>query len=154
MPELSTSAILEAPAQSVWEFLEDFGHIQRWWPDDGAIQIERVELEGEGIGMIRHIYNKGAKHCVSERLDLLDPETRTIILSIVGNRPRGITAYVAQGRIVDLEGARCRIDYRANVTTDPGQEEKVSKALLMTWSLMFHGLERAAANSNQGLSLR
>lgn len=144
MTEVTLSAVLETPAAAVWELLADFGDIQRWWPADGPIQIERVDIEGSGVGMIRHIHNKGIPGFISERLDLVDPATRTWILSIVGTRPRGMTAYVAEGHLVELDAGRCRIDYRANVTTDPGREEQVKRALLLTWPVMFRGLEQAA----------
>ena len=144
MAEVTLSAELEAPAAAVWALLADFGNIERWWPADGPIQIERVENEGSGVGMIRHIHNKGIPGFISERLDLVDPATRTWILSIVGTRPRGMTAYVAEGHLVELGAGRCRIDYRANVTTDPGRDEQVKRALLLTWPVMFRGLEQAA----------
>ena len=144
MAEVTLSAELEAPAAAVWTLLADFGAIERWWPADGPIQIERVDIEGSGVGMIRHIHNKGIPGFISERLDLVDPATRTWILSIVGTRPRGMTAYVAEGHLVELGAGRCRIDYRANVTTDPGRDEQVKRALLLTWPVMFRGLEQAA----------
>jgi len=144
MPEVKASQVLEAPVDAVWPLLADFGAIQRWWPTDGSAPIERVTIEGDGVGMIRHIHNRGAVHAVSERLDFLDPSSRTIVLSIVGQRPAGITAYVAEGRLTEVDSARCRIDYRALVTTAPSLEEPVRKALLKTWALMFRGLETAA----------
>ena len=97
--------------------------------------------------MIRHIHNRGAAHAVSERLDFLDPSSRTIVLSIVGQRPAGITAYVAEGHLTALDAARCRIDYRALVTTGPGLDEPVRRALLKTWALMFRGLESCARSA-------
>ena len=103
MTEVTASQVLEAPADAVWSLLADFGAIQRWWPTDGSAPIERVTLEGEGVGMIRHIHNRGAAHAVSERLDFLDPSSRTIVLSIVGQRPAGITAYVAEGHVTELD---------------------------------------------------
>ena len=145
MAELSTSTEIDAPASRVWALLEDFGAIERWWPSDGPISIESVRIEGEGVGMIRHIQNRGVANCTSERLDLLDPQTRTLILSIVGDRPPGMTAYVAEGRVVELDAQRCRVDYRANVTTVAGREEKMVKAIRYTWTEMFRGLARAAS---------
>jgi uncharacterized protein YndB with AHSA1/START domain len=144
MPEISTTAVLDAPASAVWNLLADFGAIQRWWPSDGSAPIERVEIEGDGVGMIRHIYNRGAHQAVSERLDLLDPFDRRIVLSIVGARPVGITAYVAEGRVEPISSGRCRIHYRALVTTQPGKETKTAAAIHKTWLLMFRGLETAA----------
>lgn len=144
MTEMTASQLLEAPADAVWALLADFGAIERWWPTDGSIRIERVTLEGKGVGMIRHIYNRGATHAISERLDYLDPSSRTIVLSIVGQRPAGITAYLAEGRVTGIDDARCRVDYRALVATDSGLEEPVRKALVKTWALMFRGLETCA----------
>jgi hypothetical protein len=141
MAELRTSQVIAAPADAVWSLLADFGAIERWWPKDVPSPIESVLIDGTGVGMIRHIHNRGARQPVSERLDLLDPATRTLVLSIIGPRPMGITAYVAEGHVVELEPGSCRMDYRALVTTEPGREEQVHKALLKTWSLMFHGLE-------------
>jgi hypothetical protein len=143
MPEISATKLLRASADSVWATLADFGNIQRWWPRDVPMPLERVTLEGQGIGMIRHILNRGARQPVSERLDLLDSATRTIVLSIVGERPIGLTAYVAEGRVVEIDPEQCRLDYRALFTTMPGREEVVRQGLLKTWSVMFRGLEQA-----------
>jgi uncharacterized protein YndB with AHSA1/START domain len=145
MAEIRVSAVIKAPAEAVWQLLEDFGNIQRWWPADGPIRIEHIEVEGQGVGMIRHIQNHGARHRVSERLDFIDPATRTLVLSIVGTRPGAITAYVAEGRVVEIDATSCRIDYRALVTTTPGREDQVREGLMKTWKIMFAGLESAAA---------
>jgi uncharacterized protein YndB with AHSA1/START domain len=142
--EVVDNRLIAAPALSVWQLLEDFGSIQRWWPADGRIRIAKVEIEGDGVGMIRHIYNHGAKHAISERLDLLDSESRTLVLSIIGTRPPGITAYVAEARVVDVAGHQCRMDYRALITTSGVDDEKVRSGVLKTWSVMFAGLERTA----------
>jgi hypothetical protein len=144
VPEIISSYVLAVPAEPVWRLLVDFGAIQKWWPTSGPVQIDRVEVEGQGVGMVRHIYNKGVPGPVSERLDLLDHATRTIVLSIIGLRPRGITAYVAVGRLTAIDAASCRLDYRALVTTEEGREERVRDGVLKTWSIMIQGLENGA----------
>lgn len=146
MPEVGTQAELAAPAEAVWRLLADFGAIEAWWPTDIPSPIESVRLEGHEVGMIRHIFNRGSTQPVSERLELLDPASRVLVLSIIGDRPIGITAYVAEGRVVEIDADRCRIDYRAVFTTEPGREEAVRKRLLKTWGLMFRGLEARAAS--------
>jgi hypothetical protein len=144
VPEIISSHVLAVPAEPVWRLLVDFGAIQKWWPTSGPVQIDRVEVEGQGVGMVRHIYNKGAPSPVSERLDLLDHATRTIVPSIVGLRPRGITAYLAIGRLTEMDAASCRLDYLALVTTEEGREERVRDGVLKTWSIMIQGLENGA----------
>jgi Polyketide cyclase / dehydrase and lipid transport len=147
MPELFAQAEIAAPASEVWALLADFGNIQAWWPRDGALQIERVEIEGEGIGMVRHIYNRGVAQCASERLDLLDPQTGTLVLSIVGQRPGGMTAYVATSRLVPLGDHACRMEHRALVTTVPGREAAVARFLQQAYAMMFAGLQAAAGRA-------
>ena len=147
MAELSASATIMKPADSVWRLLADFGHIEAWWPRSGPVQIDHVVLEGQGIGMIRHIYNKGMPTCASERLDLLDPESKTLVLSIVGQRPGGITAYVATSRLVAVDATACRMDHRALVTTLPGREKAVERFLYQAYDLMFEGLKTVPEQS-------
>jgi hypothetical protein len=143
VPEITSSYVLAVPAEAVWRLLVDFGAIQTWWPCS-PVRIDRVEVEGQGVGMVRHIYNEGIPSPVSERLDLLDHATRTIVLSIVGLRPPGMTAYIAEGRVTEIDAASCRLDYRALVTTDKGREERVRVGVLKTWSIMIQGLEDGA----------
>ena len=150
MAELSASATINGSAQQVWDLLADFGNIKAWWPQDGPVCIERVVLEGQGIGMIRHIYNHGMPQCASERLDLLDPDNKTLVLSIVGQRPGGITAYVATSRLVAQGSDACRMEHSALVTTTPGREKAVEKFLRQAYELMFRGLNQALARQQQG----
>jgi hypothetical protein len=150
MPILTATYELSAPAEAVWRLLEDFGAIDRWWPADGPAPIEQVIVEGNGIGMIRHIRNRGMTYPVSERLDFIEASSRTWMLSIVGARPLGLTAYVAEGHLTELPANRCRIDYRAHFSAPVDREEWACKSLRKSWTLMFQGLERAANAATAG----
>lgn len=150
MPELKTSQTLDASAEAVWALLEDFAAIQSWWPTDGPIQIDSVRIAGSGLGMVRQIVNKGAEQAIHERLDFLDRDARRLVLSIVGQRPGGLTGYLAEAQVVDLGGDRCRMDYRVLFTTAPGLEEKTTRGLLATYAMMFRGLEAAARAGRRG----
>lgn len=138
--EITATTTFDAPASAVWALMENFGAIENWWPKDGPITIDRVVCEGQGVGMVRHIYNHGMDKAVSERLDYLDDDNRTLILSIVGDRPGGITAYVAVGKLTEITNNQCRLDYRGYVTCAQGREAKVEKNILFTWERMFTGL--------------
>lgn len=146
MHQIVTHHDFDAPAAQLWDYLADFANIERWWPKDiPAVQIERVELEGEGIGLIRHIYNKGYPAPVSERLDFQDPATLTYKLSIVGARPAGLTEYQATGRIEPLGEARSRLHYHSVFATESGKPDEAEAFLRMAYELMFQGLAAAAA---------
>lgn len=144
MHTITTHHDFDAPAELLWDYLQDFAHIERWWPKDvPAVQIERVELEGEGVGLIRHIYNKGFPAPVSERLDYQDPASMTYKLSIVGQRPAGLTAYQATGRIEPLPGGRSRLNYHSEFATESGRPDDAEAFLRGAYDLMFMGLAAA-----------
>jgi uncharacterized protein YndB with AHSA1/START domain len=135
---------IQAPLERVWRYLEDFADIQAWWPTDRAVGIERVELEGEGVGQIRHIYSVGFPNAVSERLDFLDSASHTLKLSIVGRRPAGLLEYRATGRLTALGPGACRMTYHSEFATREGRAETAKAFLLGLYQLMFRGLEAAA----------
>lgn len=134
---------MQAPLEKVWPYLENFGDIEAWWPA-GQVAIERVVLEGEGIGQIRHIYNVGYPAPNSERLDFLDAGTHTWKLSLVGQRPAGILQYQATGQLVPLGPDTCRITYHAEFLVEDGKAETAKGFLLAVYKMMFRGLEAAA----------
>ncbi|ENO87287.1 SRPBCC family protein [Thauera linaloolentis] len=146
MHQIVTHHDFDAPAATLWAYLADFANIERWWPTARPeVQIERVELEGEGIGLVRHIYNKGYSAPVSERLDFQDPETMSYRLSIVGQRPAGLTEYQATGRIEALGDGRSRLHYHSVFATASGKPDEAEAFLRMAYALMFEGLAEAAA---------
>jgi len=132
------------PADRVWAFLEDFANIEAWWPADGPVAIREVVLEGEGIGLIRHIHNHGMPHPVSERLDFMDSANRALKLSIVGHKPAGIVRYQAHGQLIELDAENCRLTYHSEFEAEPGREEEAKAFLTACYPLMFNGLEQAA----------
>ncbi|TXS96465.1 SRPBCC family protein [Parahaliea maris] len=143
--EISASSRFDVPASTIWSLLEDFSAISNWWPTDGLITIQRVECEGEGVGMIRHIYNHGMEKPVSERLDYQDAVDKILILSIVGDRPGLIDAYVAIGKVIALAESECKLDYRGYISCDQRVEEKVERNIRITWDRMFAGLRNASS---------
>jgi hypothetical protein len=141
MHTIDASHEFDAPAHSLWALLSDFGNIERWWlKTNDAVRIEHVVLTGTGVGLTRHIYNVGMPAPISERLDALDPVTRTYTLSIIGERPVGMTSYQATGHVADLPGKRCRLDYHAEFTTGSGVADDARAFLHLVYGLMFEGL--------------
>ncbi|MBE0597317.1 MAG: SRPBCC family protein [Desulfuromonadales bacterium] len=144
MAEITTSQDVNAPAAAVWSLLADYGNIQAWWPKDGPVRIARVKNEGQGVGMIRHIYNEGFPKPISERLDHLDAQTKTWKLSIVGELPPGMNSYNAIGTLTETGPASCRIDYKGVYSTDQESAAAVDGFLRAAYALMFRGLKAAA----------
>jgi hypothetical protein len=141
---IRTFHVFDASAATVWALLADFGAIERWWPTEGPLLIERVEIEGEGIGMVRHITNRGVVGAVSERLDRLDSAQRLLQLSILGPPPTRTAWYQATGRLVELEDGGCRLDYESEFTAPRGRENQVRDGILAAYRAMFKGLQSSA----------
>jgi len=144
MVKLHSHHDLSADIETVWDLLMDFGHIERWWPKNAAVDIDRVELEGSGVGMTRHIYNAGFDSAVSERLDFLDSDNYTLKLSIVGDRPVGLLHYQATGVLTPLDGGGCRLTYDSEFIAEEGREEEAKGFLLGAYELMYAGLDGVA----------
>ena len=144
MEIIDVSFDLNTSAKATWPFVENFLDIELWWPRTGPVQIERVEVEGEGLGCVRHIYNKGFPHAISERLDYIDADTLTWKLAIVGHRPAGITSYRATGQLIPQDDEHCRMTYHSEFETEPGREAEAREFLQGCYELMKQGLEGAA----------
>jgi uncharacterized protein YndB with AHSA1/START domain len=144
---IRTFHVFDAPAAAVWSLLADFGAIQRWWPTEGMLVIERVELEGQGLGMVRHIFNRGAAHRVSERLERLEPAERLLQLSILRHDSQPTAWYQATARVIELDHSRCRLDYECEFAASRGRENQTRDGILAAYHVMFIGLQAASRPS-------
>ena len=147
MVHLHSHHDINAPRETIWALLMDFGNIEAWWPKDAPIEIERVELEGSGVGMTRHIYNVGFGTPVSERLDALDTKNFSLNLSIVGERPAGLLHYQAMGKLTTLDDGGCRLTYDSEFLAEAGGDDDAKAFLLGAYELMYQGLD-GVANQN------
>jgi hypothetical protein len=144
METLDVHFDMPVPASAVWPLIANFADIEAWWPKGGPVDIERVVVEGAGIGVVRHIHNVGFTDAVSERLDFLDADNLVWKLSIVCDRPAGLMAYQATGRLLPLDDQHCRMTYHAEFEVEEGRVDEARSFLLGAYDLMFQGLLAAA----------
>lgn len=143
MPQLTVSEVFNTPADTLWGLVKDFGNLEAWWSKDSPIKIDRVVQEGQGVGMIRHIYYVGVPTPLSERLDFVDDDSKTYRLSIVGEGVPGLVSYSARGVITGMGNDSCRFDYTAGIQASAGKEAAVEKALRFGFSQVIAGLKAA-----------
>jgi hypothetical protein len=124
--ESHRTAEFPVPASRIWELIADFGGIGEWWPQG---MLTRIEVEGEGIGMVRHMHTVVGL-VLSERLDGLDPSERRIDLSITGDLPGGISSYAAFGRVVEVAADRCRLEWTGRYRVPSREDEVGARAFL------------------------
>lgn len=144
MLQLTLSEEINAPADRLWSLVKDFGNIQSWWLKDSPIKIERVVQEGQGAGMIRHIYYLGVPTPLSERLDFVDDAAKTYRLSIVGEGIPGLVSYSATGVISEVGPDSCRLDYDAEIQATPEKAPRVEQTLRFGLLQVIAGLKAAA----------
>lgn len=114
------------PASVIWELLADFGGIGKWWPEG---KLTRVDVEGEGVGMVRHMHTAGGL-VLSERLDALDAGARRLALSITGDMPAGIRDYHATGRVAELGPNSCILEWSGTYRVPSREDEAGARAFI------------------------
>jgi hypothetical protein len=102
MVEVQIEREYEFGADDVWAVIADFGNVT-WVPG-----IEKVDLEGEGVGMIRHltvpVYPR-----LHERLDSIDPDEKVLEYSTPAVKYISVKNYRARAQVIDLGPGRCRL---------------------------------------------
>jgi hypothetical protein len=111
MVEVQVQRELEFGAGTVWALLADFGNVS-WVPG-----VEKVELEGEGVGMIRHLTVPVFPQ-LHERLDAIDHEKMILDYSIPAVAYIQVKNYNARAHVVELEGERCRLIWSCTAEAD------------------------------------
>ncbi len=108
-------------ADQVWAVFADFGNVS-WVPG-----VEKVELEGEGIGMIRHL-SVPVFPPLHERLDSLDHEQKVLEYSIPTVEYIGVKDYHARAQVLELGPGRCRVTMSCRAEADGNSDaEAIAK---------------------------
>jgi hypothetical protein len=138
---ISATAEFAAPASRVWDLLMDWAAIIDWMPS-GFIQS--LEMEGEGIGAIRHLVT-GKGVLVSERLDRADQLNGILELSLVEPLPWGLLSYRASGKLESLADGRSRLDWRGTLEMPERGEEldRTVRLLKKSYANMLLGIRQA-----------
>ena len=110
MADMAVEQDYTSSADDVWKIIREFGSLD-WMPG-----VESCELEGEGIGSVRKITMGG--NVVSERLETLDDDARTIAYSIQEG-PIPVQNYLATISVTATDGG-CHVDWTARFDTPDG----------------------------------
>lgn len=124
-------------AGAVWDVIADFGSLGDWWP---AGLLEGVDVEGDGIGMVRHIRTVIGL-TLSERLDALDPEARQLRLSITGDLPANMAGYHATGQVFETGADSSRLEWTGRYQVEREEDAAGARAFLEgAYATMFRGI--------------
>lgn len=132
MVEVSIEREFEVSAEKLWAILADFADIS-WIPG-----IEKVEVEGEGVGMIRHVTAPGLPQ-LHERMDAIDHEKMILDYSVPEVAFIRAKNYTARAQVFALEDKRCRLHWSCRAEPDDVTEaESTAKTevfyeMIMNW---------------------
>lgn len=115
--------IVNLNAQKVWEKLVDFGGTEKFVPD----LIEKVIVEGSGIGAVRTIYIKGGGEII-EKLTSIDRsklEMKFIILST----PMPVFNYEGVFTVISQEENKCNVRFESIYEVSVEQKEEMNSII-------------------------
>lgn len=120
MARVFTSAVINAPADRVWDRIRDFNALPKWHP---AIRDSRIEdaLPSDQVGCIRNFNLQNGDNIREQLLGLSDYDM-FVTYSILESG-MGVEDYVATLRLTPItDGDRCFAEWTAEFSCDPGEE--------------------------------
>jgi hypothetical protein len=132
---VARSLDLSADPDEVFAVVGDFGGIDKYM--DG---IEKVDLEGEGVGAVRTLtLADGAK--VVETLTALDAEAMTLSYAIQES-PLPVDGYQATMKVSALEGGGSRVDWSSTFTARGASDADAEEAIASVYDAGLAGLAK------------
>ena len=116
--EVTTKDTVKLKSDIVWEKLIAFGETEKFVPE----LIERVTLEGEGIGAVRNIYLKGGGEIIEE-LTKID-NTNHVMEFIILSTPMPISNYTGICKVKKISNVKCEMTFisKYDVSTENRKE--------------------------------
>ncbi len=130
MIEVHVTRNFDFPAQRLWDLLADFGNIN-WAPG-----IERVELIGEGIGMIRRLHMANIP-AIDEQLTERDAQQRVLAYRIPQGLPMPLEDYSVRAVVSALDDRRCSVHWRGRAVPLGVSQEEASSMLKGTYEMLL-----------------
>jgi carbon monoxide dehydrogenase subunit G len=129
-----------APPDGIWAVLADFGGFLEW---TGGSEGRSIELEGDGVGMVRHLVLPGIGE-MAERLEKLDHENRTQVYALVSGQPLGMAEYEATVVVKEASGGAV-LEWTGTFSPAPGADTaSIAEGLRRSYEGMSEALAAAA----------
>ncbi len=128
MTEVTVSADFDVPSSRLWQLVADFGDVS-WIPG-----MADVRVEGQGPGMTRFL-PAGAVE-IHERLESIDPDSRSIVYTIPENIPFAAANYRATMRVEDA-GAGSRLIWSCTLDPQGASEGETQQTVRGLYEMMI-----------------
>lgn len=134
MAEVLLQRDYDFSADTVWALLANFGDIS-WAPG-----MDKVEVIGDGIGMIRRIHMPGMDP-IDEVLESLDNDSKTLSYTIPAGIPMPVTDYRAGPTVIATGENSCRIDWRGSATPVGVSEDEAAEIIRGFYTMLLQWID-------------
>jgi len=126
MARVSVTKTINAPASAVWAMVSEWGGTHKWVPGVGPVSVD-----GDGVGSIRSAdldAATGFPGRITERLEAFDDTAMHFRYCVVGDSPIPITDYVAEMKVVELDGGSSEVTWSSSwiASGEVGEDELVA----------------------------
>ncbi len=122
---------LDFPCEQVWSLLEDFGNIH-WAPG-----IDKLEVIGDGIGMIRRIHINGLESPIDEVLESRDAAAMEFSYGIPRGLPFPLKHYRAFSKTQSINPSKTLVQWISDCEPDGISEQDANKLLTDTYNQLI-----------------
>ena len=140
MAKVSVKKVINATAQTVWEYVSNWGGTNEWIPGVGPVTVE-----GGGVGATRSADlapETGFPGRISERLESCDNQVMSFSYSVIGDSPIPITDYLASMSVKQLSNDTCEITWESTWETESDEPELIA-AFEMLYSISLDNVAKA-----------
>lgn len=131
--EAEASARIARPAAEVWARLREFGDLS-WAVGKG---VEGVEVEGDGIGMLRRVRSPAGPAPIVEQLTAFDDPSQSLTYAIIEGGIPGLDEYTATARVTSGDGG-CEASWTCRARTgQPELLEALARGLVSVFAESF-----------------
>ena len=132
--------VFDSPASAVWHIIEDWASIVDWMPQG---IIASLELEGSGVGAIRHIVTREGVP-IAERLDRADEGQGRLELSILDPLPWSMLSYTALAQLDEQGPNNCSLRWEGQfeLPENGPEADALADFLEKSYRQRFKGIRR------------
>lgn len=121
--EVTSKNFVELPATTVWNKLIGFGGTEKFVPE----LIEKVNVEGEGIGAIRTIHLKGGGEIV-EKLTKIDDNSYHMEFIILST-PMPVEEYTGIFEVHKISSEKCEVLFTSKYKVSRENENEMKNVI-------------------------
>ena len=141
MANAKVTDVFDSPINKVWDLIRDFGDLSAWAPSANV-----TKLEGEGVGMIRHIEGGDAGY-FKEQCEVHDDENHTFSYTLLES-PAPFKDYHAKVKLTETGPDSCEIEWSSVFQPVDAPEEEIVKGVEDTYQVFIENIKNTIRSND------